>query len=300
MPTDTLIESFLEMMTAERGAALNTTESYARDLLDAASFLKAKSESFETVMPATLQAYLASLNGFSPRTVARRLSSLRQFFHFLYTEKIRTDDPAVALESPKQPQRLPSSLSADDIALIISTARACNDVRLVAMLELLYASGMRVSELVTLPLTSMRKLEHLAQPFLIVRGKGNKERIVPLHDTAVDALNAYLTLEKNETPWLFPSRGQSGHLTRQRFGQMLKEMALKAGLDPEKISPHTLRHSFASHLLAGGADLRVIQELLGHADISTTQIYTHVEQERLTKLVTDHHPLAKKKARSLD
>jgi integrase/recombinase XerD len=168
-------------------------------------------------------------------------------------------------------------------------------LRLTAMLELLYASGLRVSELVTLPVHALERRggEHYA--FLTVRGKGNKERMVPLHDAAVDAIMAYMASREGDSKFLFPSRGKEGHITRQRFGQLLKNLALKAGLDPEKISPHTLRHSFASHLLSGGADLRVIQELLGHADISTTQIYTHVEQDRLTKLVTGHHPLAKRK-----
>ncbi len=284
------------MMVAERGAAYNTVQSYKRDLDDAGAFLAARKTTFLRTDKSVLEAYLASLSKsrFSARTVARRLSSLRQFFHFLYTEDLRNDNPCTSLDSPKQPRRLPASLTAEDVALLIAQAQAEEDVRCVALLELLYASGVRVSELVTQPLAGIHRAQAQAQPFLIVRGKGNKERIVPLHHTAMEALQAYLVIRKpKDSVWLFPSRGREGHLTRQRFGQMLKGVALRAGLDPEKISPHALRHSFASHLLAGGADLRVIQELLGHADISTTQIYTHVEQDRLVRLVTAHHPLAK-------
>jgi len=285
------------MMTAERGASGNTILSYTRDLEEACAFLKKRKTSFETADKETLEAYAESLgkSGLSPRTVARRLSSLRQLFHFLYTENLRVDNPATLLDSPKQPRKLPKSLSAQDITALIAAARAQDDMRLTAMLELLYASGLRVSELVTLPMRALGRKGEQAFAFLTVRGKGNKERMVPLHDAAVDAVQAYLTRCNGESKWLFPSRGKEGHITRQRFGQLLKALAVKAGLDPDIISPHTLRHSFASHLLSGGADLRVIQELLGHADISTTQIYTHVEQDRLTRLVTGHHPLAKKK-----
>jgi len=293
---DPLIESFLEMMTAERGASRNTTESYARDLADFLAFARKRKTTFETLDKKSLETYVQTLNqnGFAPSTVARKLSSLRQFFHFLYTENIRRDDPSAALDAPKQTRSLPKSLNEADITQLIECARAQEDVRLVAMLELLYASGLRVSELVTLPMVALQRLEGQEQPFLIVRGKGNKERIVPLHKGAVEAMQAYIAQRSEPSVWLFPSHGKGGCLTRQRFGQMLKDLAIKAGLDPEKISPHALRHSFASHLLAGGADLRVIQELLGHADISTTQIYTHIEQDKLTKLVTQHHPLAKK------
>jgi integrase/recombinase XerD len=284
------------MMSAERGASKNTLEAYRRDLQEAAAFLSKKKSDFTAVKKMLLEAYVAHLSksGLSPKTVARRISSLKQFFDFLYSDNVRKDDPATMLDSPRQPRSLPKSLQADDIKLLIAAAEKEEDVRLVAMLELLYASGLRVSELVTLPLASVQKIEAHNRNFILVRGKGNKERIVPLHDAALTALNIYITKRKDESPWLFPSRGKEGYITRQRFGQMLKEIALKAGLDPEKISPHTLRHSFASHLLAGGADLRVIQELLGHADISTTQIYTKVEQEKLAKLVNEHHPLAKK------
>ncbi len=292
-----LVESFLEMMAAERGAAANTTESYERDLMEIAAYLKKRASSFTTADKSLLESYIASLSkgNFSPRTIARRISSLRQFYHFLYSENIRKDDPATKLDTPKQPRSIPKSMSENDITALIAAAHKEENKRLIAMLELLYASGLRVSELVTLPFSAIKKTGNQAHPFLMVRGKGNKERIVPLHDSAVDALQEYVKIRKKDSEWLFPSGAKEGHITRQRFGQMLKELAIKAGLDPEKISPHTLRHSFASHLLAGGADLRVIQELLGHADISTTQIYTHVEQDKLTKLVTAHHPLSRKK-----
>ncbi len=291
----TLIESFLEMMVAERGAARNTVESYQRDLSEAAAYFSRRKSCLKDADKALLEAYVRTLarNDMSPKTIARRISSLRQFFRFLYTEEIRKDNPAVILDTPKQPRNLPKSLSADDITTMIAVAEKSGDVRMVAMLELLYASGLRVSELVTLPLAALQKVKAYDRHFLMVRGKGDKERIVPLHDKALAALDTYIKTRKDESAWLFPSRGKEGHITRQRFGQMLKEVALAAGLDPEKVSPHTLRHSFASHLLAGGADLRVIQELLGHADISTTQVYTHIEKDRLAKLVTEHHPLAK-------
>ena len=292
----TLIESFLEMMAAERGASRNTIEAYQRDLSEAAAFLKKQKSDFTIAGKSLLEDYVASLSksGLSPKTAARRISSLRQFFRFLYSEEIRTDDPGAMLDTPKQPRSLPKSLSASDIDRMIAAAAESGDVRLLAMLELLYASGLRVSELVTLPLAAVQRIKAHDQNFLIVRGKGDKERIVPLHGKALAALEAYTKTRNSDSVWLFPSRGKEGHVTRQRFGQMVKDIAMAAGLDPDKISPHTLRHSFASHLLAGGADLRVIQELLGHADISTTQIYTHIEQEKLTKLVTEHHPLAKR------
>lgn len=292
-----LIESFLEMMTAERGAATNTVESYQRDLLDTAGFLASKKTSLLGAEKKHLEAYTANLSkrGMAPGTVARKLSSLRQFYHFLFTENIRKDDPAAALDTPKQKRSLPKSLTQADIETLISRAREEEDVRLTAMLEILYASGLRVSELVTLPASALRTAMGKDVPFLVIQGKGGKERVVPLHATATEAARAYIATQQSESAWLFPSRGKEGHITRQRFGQLLKGLALRAGLDPELISPHTLRHSFASHLLSGGADLRVIQELLGHSDISTTQIYTRVEQERLNALVHTHHPLAKQK-----
>lgn len=291
-----LIESFLEMMTAERGAAGNTIASYARDLEDAASFLAQKKSGLQEASKTELEAYAASLSkrGFAPGTIARRLSSLRQFYHFLFTETLRKDNPAASLETPRLARALPKALSQQEIETLIEHAHAEDDLRLTAMLEILYAGGLRVSELVTLPASALRLGQPHQHTFLLLKGKGGKERLVPLHEKAVETARAYVATHKDESPFLFPSHGKQGHVTRQRFGQQLKELALRAGIDPERISPHTLRHSFASHLLAGGADLRVIQELLGHSDISTTQIYTRVEQERLNALVHKHHPLARK------
>ncbi|MEI7668779.1 MAG: site-specific tyrosine recombinase XerD [Pseudomonadota bacterium] len=291
-----LIESFLEMMTAERGAAENTTDSYRRDLLDFRQFIKKSKSSFGKTNKILIESYIASLgkSGFAAKTIARRISSLRQFFEFLYSEKIREDNPAIALDMPKSKPSLPRTLATDDISLMIENAQSNNNTRLAAMIELLYASGLRVSELISLPFNSLRKTSD-NQYYLIVNGKGNKERVVPLHNNAVLTLAEYTKDLDKKNIWLFPSsHNNNEHITRQRFGQMLKEIALISGIDPQKVSPHKLRHSFASHLLAGGADLRIIQELLGHSDISTTQIYTHVEQERLSKLVNEHHPLNKK------
>jgi len=282
------------MMAAERGAALNTLEAYRRDLYECYDFLKKRKSDFAKTDKILLENYLTSLNkqGLAAGTIARRISSLKQFFSFLYSENIRSDDITRQIEAPKQARSLPKSLSKDEINALIDTAKEDDDKRTVAMLELLYASGLRVSELVTLPLSAIHKIEE--KQFIIIIGKGNKERLVPLHDSAIDALNQYNNSHKYKSFWLFPSSSKEGHVTRQRFGQILKGIALKAGLDPDKVSPHVLRHSFASHLLAGGADLRVIQELLGHSDISTTQIYTHIEQEKLINLVNTHHPLAKR------
>jgi integrase/recombinase XerD len=234
----------------------------------------------------------------APRTAARRLSALRQFHRFLNGEGVRPDDPTAALDSPRQGRPLPKYLSEAEVdaLLVASRARPGPDgVRLVALLELLYATGLRVSELVGLPLAAIARDRRL----LSVRGKGNKERLVPLSEPAREALAAWLPLRQaalgpgSMSRWLFPSRSRQGHLTRHRFGQLLKELAIAAGLDPAKVSPHVLRHAFATHLLAHGADLRSVQRLLGHADISTTQIYTHVLEDRLRALVHEHHPLAK-------
>ena len=291
-----LIESFLEMMLAERGASRNTIDAYQRDLREAAAFLTKQGSDFILATKATLETYLLKLgqSGLSERTIARKLSSLKQFYHFLYSDDVRKDDPATTLDAPRHPKTLPKTVPGEAIDTLIETARADNDLRMVAMLEVLYASGLRVSELATLPANALQTTN--AYAFLLVKGKGEKERIVPLHETAVAALYAYQKEYAHSSKWLFPSsHGKDTHLTRQRFGQMLKEVALKAGLNPQKISPHSLRHSFASHLLAGGADLRVIQELLGHADIATTQIYTHIEHERLSKVINEYHPLAKRK-----
>ena len=289
------------MMVAERGVSANTIAAYSLDLRDFLGFCYAEKMRVELVSKAHIELFLARLSkaGMNAKTVARKLSSIRQFFAFLYNEKIRADNPAATLDSPKLGKTLPETLTKSDILTLIEAAKQDNSpdgIRLQAMLELVYGSGLRVSELVSLKLSALRA----DADFLIVRGKGNKERLVPMNDNARKALAKYLEIrpsflaEKEISSWLFPYHRADGYITRQQFGVMLKNLAAIAGINPEKISPHTLRHSFATHLLEGGADLRVIQELLGHCDISTTQIYTHVAGDRLNKLVQEHHPLARK------
>ena len=293
------VEQFLEMMAAERGAAAHTIAAYRRDLKDFAAFCKAPLKATMS----DIERYLGTLHKerYSPRTIARRISALRQFYRFLCEEGLREDDPTQHLETPKQPKNLPKMLSLDEIQQLLAQLSASDtpeDIRLRTMIDLLYASGLRVSELVSLPVASANQIVRTGEPFLRVVGKGNKERLVPVNERAIASLHRYLGVrgvfatELKGSKWLFPSSAAQGYLTRQRFGQLLKLVALDAGLDPARVSPHILRHSFASHLLAGGADLRVIQELLGHADISTTEIYTHLQPERLEALVKQHHPLA--------
>lgn len=295
-----LAESFLEMLAAERGAAANTRAAYERDLRDYEAFLAARGVDASGARDRDVSAYLSHLaeGGAKPSTAARRLSALRQFHHFLQAEGVRGDDPTTAIDAPKRGRPLPKILSEEEVDRLLAAAQAQageEGVRLSCLLELLYATGLRVSELVTLPLAAVRREE----PFLMVKGKGGRERLTPLSEPARAALAAYREVrdaflpEGKESRYLFPSRSKEGHLTRQRFGQMLKELALEAGLDPKKVSPHVLRHAFASHLLAHGADLRAVQKMLGHADISTTQIYTHVLDERLKRLVAEKHPLAR-------
>jgi integrase/recombinase XerD len=302
--SDTLIERFLEMLSAERNAAANTQAAYRRDLEDAAAFMASRKGTLGDAATADLSAYLAALDkrGLSARSSARRLSALRQFFKFLVAEEIRSEDPAATIDGPKLGRPLPKLLDEEEMARLIAVCAALdgpNGARLKALVELSYASGLRVSELVAMPLAAVLR----EQPVLIVRGKGSKERMVPLNAPARAALNAYLEQRKaflpkssngkpGTSPHLFPSRGAEGHLTRQRFGQLLKDLALKANIAPERISPHVLRHAFATHLLDHGADLRSLQKMLGHADIATTQIYTHVAGKRLAELVEAHHPLA--------
>lgn len=286
-------------MSAERGASANTLAAYRRDLLDFAAFVARLRTELRSVSSAEVKRYIASLSGMATATQARRLSSLRQFYSFLYAEEIRSDDPTGTIEAPRRARPLPKILSRSDIDTLIATAREKKDaesLRLTCILEILYASGLRVSELVSLPLSAARNRDG----FLLVRGKGNKERLAPLNAAARKAIAAYLKLRDDflpkgakESKYLFPSRGVEGHLTRRRLHQMLKELALKANLDPGKLSPHVLRHAFATHLVEGGADLRSVQTLLGHADIATTQIYTHVASERLREVVHAAHPLAK-------
>jgi integrase/recombinase XerD len=299
-PVPAEIERFLEMLAAERGAAVLTLDAYRRDLADLARCLG--------VTPLAqadadgLRGYLAhqDATGMAPRTQARRLSALRQFFKFLVSEGIRSDDPTSLLDSPRQTPALPKLLSEDEVLRLIAAAaedRSPEGLRLAAIVEILYASGLRISELVSLPLGAVARSERA----ILVRGKGGKERLVPLGEAARAAIDAYLAARAAFIPgglrsgWLFPSSAaRTGHLSRIRCGQLLKELAIRAGIDPGRLSPHVLRHAFATHLLSHGADLRSVQQMLGHADIATTQIYTHVEADRLKSLVATRHPLARR------
>jgi integrase/recombinase XerD len=306
-PSALQVESFLEMMSAERGAATNTLQSYERDLEDARSFLNGRGVRLTEATADDLRAYLGHLarQGFAASSQARRLSALRQFFKFLYGEGLRGDDPTGILDAPKKGRALPKTLSVDDVTRLIARAETeANEPdgnpllkrRMHLLVELLYATGMRVSELVSLPASVLAQTGR----FLVVKGKGNKERLVPLSRAAVTAMEAYrtaLAAEADDDPsagnFLFPAASKEGHLPRQVFARDLKALAGRAGIRAATLSPHVLRHAFASHLLQNGADLRAVQELLGHSDISTTQIYTHVLEERLHELVQTHHPLAK-------
>ena len=300
------VEAYLEMLEAERGASRNTLEAYGRDLDDLAKFLARRKQKPATADATALRAYLKALDylGMTPRTVARRLSVLRQFYRFLLAERMRDNDPASTLDSPRLGRPLPKVLSRVEVDRLIGAAQAkgADGGRMETLLEILYGSGLRVSELVGLPVAAAER----DPTMLVVRGKGSKERQVPLSDPARAAIAKWLRTraaalaEGEKSRWLFPSRGRAGHLTRQRFAQLLKEAALAAGIDPVRVSPHVLRHAFASHLLEAGADLRSVQLMLGHADIATTQIYTHVVPEKLRALVEDHHPLAKRKRRPVD
>jgi len=293
------------MLAAERGAARLTIAAYSNDLTDLADFLGARGQPLENAGSAALHDYLADTRSrrLAPRTLARRLSAMRQFYRFLLAEGVRADDPTAQLDAPRLGRPLPKILAEDEVERLIATAAAWPNeegARLRCLVETLYATGLRVSELVGLPLAAAQRDPR----FLLVRGKGGKERLVPLSQPAREAIAAYLECRGAFLPhgsgtktarWLFPSRGMAGHLTRQRCGQILKELAAAAGLDPARLSPHVLRHAFASHLLDHGADLRSVQQMLGHADIATTQIYTHVQSERLRRLVETAHPLAQRK-----
>jgi integrase/recombinase XerD len=303
---DPLVDLFLDMLAAERGAAPNTLAAYRRDLSDLAAALQAAGRSIARAGSEDLRAHIAELTarGFSAASVARHLSAVRQIYRFLYAEGHRRDNPAAAIEGPRRGRPLPKVLSVDDVDRLLAVAREGIDdgaralgdrlrrARLTCLLEVLYATGLRVSELVALPASAARQDARM----LVVRGKGNKERLVPLNTAAKTAMADYLRLGDQaglaRSRWLFPSFGDSGHLTRQHFARELKRLAPMATLRPDQLSPHVLRHAFASHLLQNGADLRAVQTLLGHADISTTQIYTHVLEERLKSLVRDLHPLA--------
>ncbi|MDD3371378.1 MAG: site-specific tyrosine recombinase XerD [Alphaproteobacteria bacterium] len=295
-----MIDAFLDMMSAERNASANTRAAYARDLSDACSFLARKKIGLADAGEDDLRAYLLSLGKNAPRTQARRLSALRQFFKFLCSENRRKEDPTRFIDPPKLGRPLPKCLTEKEVGLLLRTVAnypGDEGVRLRAMLELLYAAGLRVSELVGLPVVGIQ----FDRCVVLVRGKGDKERVVPLGEPALEAIRQWLPVrkkmlgEKRASPFLFPShaRGKVASMTRQRFFQLLKELALAAKLDPRRLSPHVVRHAFATHLIEHGADLRSVQSMLGHADIATTQIYTHMAGDRLARTVAEHHPLSK-------
>ncbi len=312
-PLPGTVDAFLDMLIAERGAALNTRHAYERDLADVCAFLKKQAKDINTATTNDLKSYLGELGGrenakskgggkTAVRTIARRISALRQFFGFLVSEGNRSDDPTSTIESPKQTRTLPKILSEDEVSVLITTAQkqgGPESVRLVALLEILYATGLRVSELVGLPVAAIGPESR----YLTVEGKGGRERMAPLSEPAQKAMKGYMDIRNKflmpdradaQGKWLFPSRtSESGHLTRQRFAQLLKELSRNAGIDPERVSPHVLRHAFATHLLRHGADLRSVQKMLGHADIATTQIYTQVVGEQIKSTVETKHPLAK-------
>jgi integrase/recombinase XerD len=313
-PDAKLINLFLDMIAAEQGAGTNTLDAYRRDLTDFSEFLAPAGHGFAGAETQALRDYLSDLDarGFKSSSVARRLSAMRHLFRFLLNERIRSDDPAAILSGPKRGRGLPKVLSISDVDRLLTRAKTQSEapeaatlqrlraMRLYCLLEVLYATGLRVSELVALPRSAARRDAGM----IVVRGKGDKERLVPLNEASRQAMADYLAAMEAVKPdskknaagskWLFPSFGESGHLTRQHFARDLKELAASAGLPPRLVSPHVLRHAFASHLLHNGADLRIVQTLLGHSDISTTQIYTHVVEERLKSLVRDLHPLAQK------
>lgn len=301
------IATFLDAQAAELGAANNTQLAYARDLKDFAGWLSGKSVSFDTASRDDVEAYLiyCDAQGLAKSTRARRLSAIKQLYRFGFEEGWRDDNPAIQIAGPGKEKRLPKTLSMAEVDGLLAAARAvgrskADRIRNTCLMELLYATGMRVSELVSLPVAAARGNPRM----LLIRGKGDKERMVPLSPPARDALAAWLVLwedtqdgarlkGKTVSRFLFPSRGKEGHLTRHRFYILIKELAVHAGVSPAKVTPHTLRHAFATHLLENGADLRSIQTLLGHADVAVTEIYTHVLEARLQELVLTHHPLAK-------
>jgi integrase/recombinase XerD len=297
------IDAFLDMMLAERNAAANTRAAYARDLTDAAQFLIRRKIDLAQANEDDLRAYLRGMGKNAARTQARRLSALRQFYRFLCSEKIREEDPTRSIDAPKLGRSLPKYLSEKEVMSLLDTVAhypGDEGLRLRAMLELLYAAGLRVTELVGLPLTAIQ----FDRAVVLVKGKGSKERVVPLGEPAMQAVRAWLLVrktmlgDKRISPFLFPSSTRKeAAITRQRFFQLLKELALAAKLDPKRLSPHVIRHAFATHLIEHGADLRSVQMMLGHADIATTQIYTHVASDRLARTVAEHHPMADKLTR---
>ena len=304
---EALVDLFLDMLAAERGAGKNTLDAYRNDLADLAAHLNAAGKTISAAATEDLRGFIGTLaeRGFKASSLARRLSAVRQLYRFLYAEGKRSDDPAAVLEGPKRGRSLPKVLSIAEVDALLAQerkdmedaeqppAKRLRAARLLSLLEVVYATGLRVSELVALPAPAAKR----DQRMLVVRGKGGKERLVPLNQAAKRAMGEYLKLRAEaqrdvESKWLFPSFGETGHLTRQHFARELKSLGSACGIQPARLSPHVLRHAFASHLLHNGADLRVVQTLLGHADISTTQIYTHVLEERLKALVRDLHPLA--------
>lgn len=306
---DHRIETFLEMIAVERGAARNTLDAYRRDLLDFSEFIASHKKSIDDVSNDTVEAYARNLaqRGLSNATISRRRAALRQFYAFAHAEGWRTDDPTSRWDGVAKARSLPKTLQTSDVDALINAAKSLNGwrgARALCLLELVYGCGLRVSELVGLPLKSLPKSD---APAMLVKGKGGKERLVPIGSHARAALAAWIAIRPQTLPksgpslelaakFVFPARGKAGHLGRREFGRLLEELALESGLDPKKLSPHVLRHAFATHLVEGGADLRAVQVMLGHADIATTQIYTHVADARLQTLVETRHPLAKRHA----
>lgn len=302
-PVNPLIDSFLNMLVAERGVTVNTVSAYLNDISHFKKYLIENEidSKIESCSKDSISNYIKHLskNGLNPRTATRRLSPLRQFFLFLQSENHRSDNPTNNVDGPRQIKSLPKLLSEEEVEQLFEQANQIvgpEGIRLVCLLEIVYAAGLRVSELISLPNTVVLQDQNI----LLVRGKGGKERLVPLTISAIDSINAYrevrhVFLKSNrESKFLFPSRSKEGFLTRRRVGQLLKDLAAASNINPKKVSPHVLRHAFATHLLDHGADLRSLQKMLGHADISTTQIYTHVLSKRLMSVVSSHHPLIKK------
>ena len=295
-----LIESFLEMMLSESGASENTIIAYKNDLLALNDYLEEQKLGFKKALENDLRGFIASLSnkGFTKKTQRRKISAIKMFYKFLFNEEIIKKNPTDNLDSPKAGKPLPKYLSEKEINLLLDTAKTINGIEGIktrALFEILYSTGLRVSELVSLPFSAVAR----KQKIIIVRGKGNKERLVPLGDYAREAVDKWLEYllenKKKQMPkWLFPSPSKSGHLTRNGFFKILQKLAIKAGISPDRVSPHVIRHSFASHLVANDADLRTVQKMLGHADISTTEIYTHILDEKLASVVTNFHPLSKK------
>ena len=301
--TNPFIDSFLDMLVAERGATVNTVSAYLNDISHFKEHLieNEASSRIETCSKESITNYIGYLTkrGLKTRTVARRLSTLRQFFLFLQSENHRTDNPTKNIDGPRQIKSIPKLLSEEEVEQLFKKANQIagpEGIRLVCLLEIAYATGLRVSELISLPNTALSRDQNI----LLVRGKGGKERLVPLTNSAIESINSYREVRhiflrsRRDSKFLFPSRSREGFLTRRRVGQLLKDLAIASNINPQKVSPHVLRHAFATHLLDHGADLRSLQKMLGHADISTTQIYTHVLNKRLMSVVSSHHPLAKK------